>query len=126
MNLVRHHGHRPAIRMRLAWSNCRIIGEVIPEVFFRAGLFATQEAEGEGNQGKVMMPADPAPALEVVEPKFVFELAVVLLDLPATAGGTNRRAQGRRRFTGWVPEHPVVAGFGGILWPFDQQRFWDA
>jgi len=37
-NLVRHHGHRPVIRIRLAGSRWRIIGKLAPEVFLGSAL----------------------------------------------------------------------------------------
>jgi len=79
--------------MRLAWSIWRIIGRLTPEVFFRASLLAAEETEGQGDEGDVVVPSQPAPALEVIEAEFVFKFAVVLFDLPSAAAGVDRRAQ---------------------------------
>jgi hypothetical protein len=72
------------------------MGRLTPEVFFRASLFAAQETEGERDQGDVMVPAEPAAAFKVVKSELLFEFAVILFDLPASAGGVNSRAQGSK------------------------------
>lgn len=77
------------MRITAAWSRRRIIGRLTSEVFFRAGLFATQEAEGKGYECDVMVPAEPAAAFEVIETEFVFEFAVILFDLPAASCCVN-------------------------------------
>ena len=55
--------------------------------FFRqlglgTALFACQKAEGEHDQGDIVVEAAPGAALEVVEPEFFLHLLVALLDLP--------------------------------------------
>ena len=77
------------MRITAAWSRRRIIGRLTSEVFFRARLFAAQEAEGKRYECDVMVPADPAATFEVIEAELVFEFAIILFDLPAAAGCVN-------------------------------------
>src|SRR5208283_3952823 len=70
-----------------------------------------------------MVPSQPAAALEVIEAEFVFQLAIVLFDLPSAAGGMDSRAQGGGGRARRIPQHPVVAGRGRIFGPLDQQPF---
>ena len=91
------------MRITATWSKRRIIGRLTPEVFFRARLFAAQEAEGKRHECDVMVPAEPATAFEVIETELLFEFAVILFDFPAAAGGVNGGAQRRERIARRVP-----------------------
>ena len=77
------------MRITAAWSRRRIIGRLTAEVFFRARLFAAQEAKGQRDECDVMVPAEPAAAFEVIETELVFEFAIILFDLPAASGRVN-------------------------------------
>ena len=68
--------------------------------------FALDEGVGDCGQHDVSMPAVKRPAFEMVEPQFVFQLGVLLLDRPAVMrqahhrlerrGGSASRARGSR------------------------------
>src|SRR5271154_2400513 len=71
----------------------------------------------------MMVPAEPTPALKVIEPECVFECGGVLFDLPAAPASMDGRAKGWGRRVRRIPQHPVVAGLGCVLRPFNQEPF---
>ena len=53
-----------------------------PRSFFGAETFQGQEGVRQHDHADVLMPADPVPPLMVIESQLVFELKIVLLNLP--------------------------------------------
>ena len=75
-----HHGHRPDRWISATWRSRRICGKLTGEVFFGALLLRAKEGKGQGNEGDMVMPAEPASALKVIEAEFLLEFAIILLD----------------------------------------------
>src|SRR5260370_12715924 len=93
-------------------------GDGDPEVFFRTQTLKGEEGEGHHREGDVVVPALPASPFVVVEPEFVFELLVALLDPPADLHHAHEareiRARRQRR-------KPVPAWLGMASEPFEEQ-----
>ena len=68
----------------------------------------------------MVVEASPAAALEVTQPEFLFELAIIALDAPAQLGRGDETAQRRvDRESG----QPIFERLGVVLGPLDQQPF---
>jgi len=61
----------------------RTVGNEIKEFFLVILLIEVQEAEHLETQGDVVMRSPPRSALEVIQPQFLLELLVPMLDRPA-------------------------------------------
>src|SRR6516164_6344860 len=73
---------------------------------------------GQHDQRHVMMPAVPTATLIVIQPEFLFELLIVLLDLPTGLGHLYQPAE---TVGGGQITEEVFDGLGGLLRPFHQQ-----
>ncbi len=73
---------------------------------------------GGGGQGGVVVPADPAAALEMVKSDTGFQFPVVVFDAPADLCEAN---QGGDRGVGGQVGDPEVGGFGLAVGPFGDQ-----
>jgi hypothetical protein len=96
---------------------------VLPEEPFFASdavpeLLPDQEPVGHRRHGHVMVPAQPAAAFEVIEPEFVLELRVVLLDPPARFRPPDQLHQGDAP---GASDEPVLRRLGGGRRPLDKQ-----
>src|SRR5215472_18184782 len=78
-----HQGQNPLSLIRSRCSPLLTCGKVAPEVFFKPRLLRAKESVRQGDQGYMVMPAQPMTALKLIQPQFVFQLAVVHLDSPA-------------------------------------------
>lgn len=67
----------------------------------------------------MMVPAGPRATLKVIEAKFVFELAVVLLDAPAPFGEAHEAPEAER--LAWQVGEPIRDRRGVVTRPFEQQ-----
>ncbi len=67
----------------------------------------------------MMVPARPRAPLEVIEPQFVLELAVILFDPPAPFGEPHKAAE-PEVLAAEIGE-PVLGGGRGVRRPLDQQ-----
>jgi hypothetical protein len=74
---------------------------------------------GEGDQGAVVVPADPGAAFLVVEAELAFELFVVELDLPAQPGEPGEPLG---LAVGWQVAEPVVDRRVFAFAPFGDQE----
>lgn len=119
-----HPGQRPVSRMSSVCRRRRVWGNVTPEVFFCARLFAAQKAESHRDQGHVMMPPQPVAAFVMIEPELFLELAVIELHPPAGARGADEPGQtdGARAQL----REPVITRCSGPLGPFEQEPLGDA
>jgi hypothetical protein len=80
--------------------------------------FALEKAVGDGRQDDVTLPPRQAAAFEVVEPNFVFEFLVLLLDRPTLMREADQLAQGDGgREVDQVIAEAIAAG----QFPFAQQ-----
>ena len=94
-------------------------------VFFKVQAveqaIGVQEAVGRNAKARVMVKAAPVSALEVVEPKFLFQFLVVALDAPATFDSVDQLLA---RDVRWQGTEKVLGGLGLTFWPFDEQSLW--
>src|SRR2546425_6026515 len=67
-----------------------------------------------------MVPADPATPFVVIQSKFLLQLLIVLLDLPATLRQAHQAAKG---ISFWQVAEEVFNGFFLRLRPFHQQPY---
>ena len=80
--LCPQYAHAPVHVNKMYWISRRVLGRVQPEVFFTAEGLKREERMRQHDQRHMVMPAGPVPTLIVIQPEFLLELLVVLLDLP--------------------------------------------
>ena len=91
--------------------------------FFCAGLLRAQERKGHADHRDVVMPAEPMPALKVIQAQFLLEFAIILFDPPAAPGYPSQTVQPDR--FGIQIAQPIVRRFRGVRRPLDQQPLGD-
>ena len=116
-----HQGQKPPSLIRIRCNLLRTWGKVAPEVFFEPYLLQAKEGVSQGDQGDVVMPAQPVTAFEVVQPEFLLQLAVVHLDPPTRVSHLHQAAQARQARA--QLRQPVLGRFCFPFRPFDQQPF---
>ena len=111
-------GQKPSFIMSMRWSSLLARGRVHPVVFFRPEALQNQKGESHHRQSHVMMPASPGSPFKMVQPQFIFQLLVVLLNPPADFGPINQFMQSNGL---WQIGEPIF--YGLRLWPrpFDEQ-----
>jgi hypothetical protein len=92
--------------------------ETSRQKFFCAALLHAQERKGHADHRDVLMPAEPMPALKVIQAQFLLEFEIILFDPPAAPGYPSQTVQPDR--FGIQIAQPIVRRFRGVRRPLDQ------
>jgi len=79
-----------------------------PRSFFAAEHFQCQECVSQHDQRRVVVPAGPASPLLMIEPQFLLQLLIVLLDFPAALRESHQASE---LVTGRQIAQEVLRGF---------------
>jgi hypothetical protein len=113
----------PVQVFRRYWSSartCGIVGTraVVSPRAAPAELLADQEPVGHRRHRHMMMPAQPAASLEMVESELVLELRVILLDPPAPLRPADQLDQRQAPRAG---DEPVLRRLRGLCRPLNEE-----
>ena len=110
--------------MSMSCNRFLALGKVTPGVFLKACLLGAQKRIGDAHQADMVMPAQPVTALVMIQPQFLFQVAVIQLHSPAGSGDANPSAQPQGQRT--TLSQPVFRRLVRSLRPIHQQPLGDA